>query len=80
MTSKAAASLPIYLTIQACMGIAMGLAFGFVLLATDTAELGSLVLNQDLLALLVYCAGSAVAVCPVVVTTAVGLLAWDRPS
>ena len=78
MTSKAAQSVPLYLAMQAGAGIVFGLAFGVVLLATDTGGLAALVLHQDALALATYSLGSAIVLCPLVISTAVGLLAWGQ--
>jgi hypothetical protein len=78
MASKAFASVPVYLAIQACAGIAVGSAFALVLLVTDTGGLGVLVRDQGPLEFVTICLGSLIAICTFVISTAVGLLAWER--
>jgi hypothetical protein len=72
-----APSIPRQLALQAGLGAAVGLVFAIVIYATDFNGIGSLMAGEPV-ATFIFFGGSAVLFAPLVVTTAIGLLVWDR--
>jgi hypothetical protein len=57
--------------------LAIGLLFATFAYATDLGGLGSLLIVAGPAAKVIFLAGSAVTFAPIVVATAIGLVAWD---
>jgi hypothetical protein len=68
-------SITRYLLTQCCIGGALGALFGLMLLVTDVAGIGTLVAGSPL-TIVVVIAGAVCTFLPLVIATAVGLLAY----
>lgn len=67
-----------YLVVQGCLSVAVGAAFGGLMYAGDIAGIGSLVAAAQPMDAIIFLAGSVMTLCPCVLATAIGLLAFDR--
>ena len=67
-----------YLVVQGCLSAAVGAAFGGLMHAGDIAGIGSLVAAAQPMDAIIFLVGSVMTLCPCVLATAIGLLAFDR--
>jgi hypothetical protein len=66
-----------FLAVQAALGCAVGAFFPMLLWAADAGAFGSLLRGADAATLFIVIVSSMVTFCPLVLATAIGLLADD---
>jgi hypothetical protein len=71
-------SIPRYFIAQVCLGVAVGLVIAVAMLAGDIASIRTLLIANHPCAVLVFLAGSIVTFAPLVIATAIGMLAFER--
>ena len=76
-TGTPRSSIPRYLAVEGALGCAVGAFFPILLWATDTGAFGSLLRGADTATIFLVIVSSMVTFCPLVLATAIGLLAAD---
>jgi hypothetical protein len=71
-------SVPRYLVTQTCLSLALGLVLGLLMLAQDVGGLRTLISATDFTCWPIFLVGSMITFFPIVMATAIWLLAYDR--
>lgn len=72
-------SIPHYLLVQCWLGLAVGLLFALIALATDLGGIRSLLVEAPRTSIIIYVVGSVLTFLPLVLATGIGLLPFhDR--
>jgi hypothetical protein len=67
-----------YLLAQSCLSVAVGLAFGGMMLAADINGIRTMLWAAHPADLVIFLGSAVMTFLPVVMGTSIGLLAWER--